>query len=281
MSNCTRRKFLHTAGLGVVAMTAPSCVSQPSRGARQLPFTFAQLCDPQLGYGGYAHDMASFQQAITQLNALRPDFVVICGDLVNRANESSYADFLKLKAELTVPCHCVPGNHDLGRKSALEALQNYRKLIGRDYYSFVHKGRRFVAVNTQLWKAPIAGESEPHEAWVRATLALAAQQHAPALVCGHHPLYVKTPEEAEGFWNLPPAKRQELLSLYAGSGVVAVLGGHTHTILTNNYQGMQLVNAETTSLNLDKRPLGFRLWRVGAAAGTLQHEFVPLGGGLS
>jgi len=281
MKNCTRRKFLQTASLGVGALALPSCVSGPGTGSAPVPFTFAQLCDPQLGYGGYAHDMASFQQAITQLNALQPDFVLICGDLVNRANESSYADFLRLKAGLTVPCHCVPGNHDLGRKSAQEALQNYRRMVGRDYYAFAHKGCTFVAVNTQLWKAPMPGEAEPHEAWVRATLAAAARQHAPPLVFGHHPLFVKTPDEAEGFWNLPPAKRQELLSLYAGSGVVAVLGGHTHKIIINDYQGMPLVNAETTSLNLDQRPLGFRLWRVGAAAGTLQHEFVPLGGGFS
>lgn len=67
----------------------------------------------------------------------------------------------------------------------------------------------------------------------------------------------------------------------ANLGVVAVLGGHTHTIITNNSQGMHLVNAETTSLNLDQRPLGLWLWRVSAAAGALQHEFVPLGGGFS
>src|SRR5438270_8580224 len=39
-------------------------------------FTFVQMCDPQLGMGGYEADVARFTQSVNQINALKPDFVV-------------------------------------------------------------------------------------------------------------------------------------------------------------------------------------------------------------
>ena len=51
----------------------------------QKPFSFVQLCDTQLGMGGYEHDILSFEQAVKQINEINPDFAVVCGDLVNNA----------------------------------------------------------------------------------------------------------------------------------------------------------------------------------------------------
>ena len=43
----------------------------------QEPFSFVQLCDTQLGMGGYEHDIRSFEQAVKQINEIHPDLVVI------------------------------------------------------------------------------------------------------------------------------------------------------------------------------------------------------------
>jgi hypothetical protein len=43
----------------------------------------------------------------------------------------------------------------------------------------------------------------------------------------------------------------------------------------NEYEGIQLVNGETTSKNFDQRPMGFRWWDVSSDA-TLKHRFVEL-----
>ena len=75
--------------------------------------------------------------------------------------------------------------------------------------------------------------------------------------------------------NLPSAKRMELLDLYEQYGVVAVLGGHAHRVIVNDYKGIQLVNGETTSRNFDKRPMGFRLWHIGDFR-PFSHEFISL-----
>ena len=276
-NNSTRRKFLKAAGLGMVAIATSSCVSMPGELSEKKSFTFAQICDTQLGMGGYEHDILTFKKAVSQINALKPDFVVICGDLVNTANEKSFSDFNKIKAELTVPCHCVSGNHDVGNEPSPESLQYYRQVMGEDYYSFEHKGHLFMLVNTQLWKTPTEGESKQHDAWLEKTLEAAAKKRTPVFVIGHYPLFLETPDEADEYFNLPLAKRQELLSLFEKRGVVAVLGGHAHRLLINEYRGIQLVNGESTSKNFDKRPFGFRLWHV-AAERPFRHEFVPLAG---
>jgi 3',5'-cyclic AMP phosphodiesterase CpdA len=276
-NHSTRRTFLKAAGLGMTAMALSSCASMRGMFRSSHPFTFVQLCDTQLGMGGYEHDVATFKAAVTQINALKPDFVVICGDLVNKADDTSFSDFNEIKAGLTVPCYCVPGNHDIGNEPTQGSLATYRRVVGDDYSSFDHKGYRFVFVNTQLWKGPMEGESKTHDAWLEKTLETAASQRSPVFVIGHYPLFLKTPDEAEEYMNLPPAKRTELLNLFEKTGVVGVLGGHTHRLIINEHHGIQWVNGETTSNNFDKRPFGFRLWHVEGEK-PFKHEFVPLAG---
>ena len=67
---------------------------------------------------------------------------------------------------------------------------------------------------------------------------------------------------------------KELLELFKKSGVVAVLTAHTHQSVINDYNGIQMVTGETTSRNLDRRPFGFRLWKVSPES--VKHEFIPL-----
>ncbi|MHC4996810.1 MAG: metallophosphoesterase [Planctomycetota bacterium] len=239
------------------------------------PFTFAQICDTQLGFGGYDQDVRSFRQAVKQINSLQPDFAVICGDLVNQPDDQSFADFLRIRNTFTVPCYAAPGNHDVTNQPTPASLKRYRDRLGKDYYVVEHKGYTFVVVNTQLWKAPLEIESEKHHEWVVQSLKTAKAKNSPVFVVGHHPLYVKEPLEEEAYYNLPLETRGELLALYEESGVVAVLAGHTHKKVINNYQGIQLVNGETTSKNFDRRPFGFRLWTI-ASPQSIRHEFVPL-----
>ena len=270
--------LLLAAGLfAFIAFPAPGedegKAGQPEEAA---PFQFVQMCDTQLGMGGYAHDVKTFELAVKQINAMRPDFVVICGDLVQKSNDKSFADFNRIKAGFKIPCHCAAGNHDVENKPTAESLRRYREKIGKDYYSVEHKGYTFVIANTQLWKAPLAGESENHDAWFKAALAKAKAKASPVVVVVHYPLFLAKPDEKETYFNLPLAKRMEILKLCEKNGVVAFLAGHTHKLLVNEYKGIQLINGETTSKNFDKRPMGFRLWNAGG--GSLSHRFVALEG---
>lgn len=164
------------------------------------PFTFVQMCDTQLGFGGYDDDVKRFKQAVKQINSLQPDFVLICGDLVNKKDDQSFADFNAIKNTFTIPCYPASGNHDVGNQPTHETLANYRKKVGKDYYAVEHKGYTFIFTNTQLWKAPVEGESQKHHDWVVQTLKSAKAKASPVFMVGHYPLYVKDPQEEEAYW---------------------------------------------------------------------------------
>jgi len=264
----------------VLVLTLAGPVAGNEQGPATEAFTFVQVADPQLGWGyGYDNDVNSLKQAVRFVNALNVDFVVICGDLVNSFNDQSIADFKAIMSGLSVPSYCAPGNHDVGNTPTASSLERYRAAMGADYYSFEHKGYTFVIADTSLWKAPLAGESEKQDAWLRQTLTAAHDKNSPVFMAGHYALFITRPDEAEEYYNLPPAKRSELLTLYQDSGVVAVLGGHRHELVINDYNGIQLVNSEATSRNTDGRPLGLRLWHVDSPT-SITHEFRPLAPGL-
>lgn len=265
----SRRKLIAAGGLlaGVPYLSWGVTSAQP--------FRFVQLCDPQLGMGGYEADKKRFAAAVEKINSLKPDFVAVCGDLVQDANDASFADYVMIRDKLDVPYYEVSGNHDVGNKPTHKSLASYRDVIGDDWYAFEHKGHAFVVVNTQLWKSPLEGESERQDIWLRETLQSFNRKKMPVWVLAHYPLFLKAPDEADEYMNLPEAKRKELLSLFKKHGVVAVLGGHVHRYLENEYQGMQLVNGETTSKNFDKRPFGFRVWSVEGRS-PYRQEFISI-----
>lgn len=283
MNNYLWLRFRARATLAVTLLLFPATLQAEDSAQintteeKQAPFSFVQMCDTQLGMGGYEHDVMTFKLAVKQINSMKPDFVVICGDLVQKANNKSFADFKAIKAGFKLPCHCAAGNHDVQNKPTPESLKRYRETIGKDYYSFENKGYTFIVANTQLWKAPLAGESEKHDAWFKKALEAARAKKLPAVIVAHYPLFVKEPNEKENYYNLPQPKRKEILDLCEKNSVVAFLAGHTHKQITNEYKGIQMVNGETTSRNNDGRPMGFRLWHVDGTK-RLRHQFVKLKG---
>jgi serine/threonine-protein phosphatase CPPED1 len=258
--------------LGVVLSLFLAVHSQPATKA----FTFAQLCDPQLGFGeSYEKDVDSFKLAVQKINELKPDFLVICGDMVHSFNDKSVTDFKEIASGLKMRFYCCPGNHDIGDKPTEESLNKYRNAFGKDYFSFDHKGFTFIVANTCLWKVTVAGESQKHDSWFKQTLEAAREKKSPVFFIGHHPLYAKNPDETDGYFPLPSGIRSDLLKLFSSSGAVAVLTGHAHELIVNDYEGIPLVSGESTCRNFDKRPFGFRVWKV-ESRDSIANAFVPL-----
>jgi 3',5'-cyclic AMP phosphodiesterase CpdA len=261
--------------LVILGTVGAGCRVGTGSGSSSAGFSFAQLCDPQLGFTDYAGDLRRFQLAVEQINRLGPDFVVVCGDLVNEAAPASYADFKVAAAGLRVPLHVAPGNHDVGNMPSEGTLRNYRKLVGRDYFSFVHEGTVFVVVNAQSWKAPLAGETEQQDLWLTRILDRASRQGKPIYIISHYPLFLNEPDEPDEYFNLPREKRKQLLGLFERAGVVAVLAGHTHKTGIREWRGIQFVESGATSKNFDAVPPGFRVWHVDRAR-PVRHEYISL-----
>ena len=260
---------------GMTAVSLPSLVFAAESPATEA-FTFVQLADPQLGKGGtapnpYEFTVSSFKRAVRLVNALEVDFVVICGDLIHRSYQdaNSLADFQEIQAGFTVPYYIAPGNHDVGdggSRPTVASLNRYRQIFGEDYFSVEHKGYTFAIANTSLWRYQVQGESETHDSWFKQTLAAARDTNSPVFVVQHYPI---------ADLKLSAADKLELLTLLETSGVVAVLAGHKHRLIIEDYNGIQLVAGESTGQNDDGRPLGFRIWHVDSPT-SITHDFIPL-----
>jgi len=240
------------------------------------PCTFVQLCDTQLGMGGYEADKIRFDLAVKAVNAMEVDWVVICGDLVNIGeDDAAVEDFKAIAKGFNVPCHLAPGNHDVGNVPTIASLERYRAMQGPDYYAVMEHGFKLLILNTQLWKSTVAGESERHDAWFIQELTDSQQAGTPTILVSHYPPFVESADEEEGYYNLPPGKRAEVLAHASDAGVKAWLAGHVHKNIVRDFKGMPVVASATTSKNFDGAPHGFRVWDV-AEDGSLSHRYVAL-----
>ncbi len=253
------------------------CIAPTNSSCAEESFTIVQLCDTQLGMGGYEHDLDSFNKAVVQINALAPDMVFICGDLVDQPKDQSFKDFKEILAKFTVPCYPAPGNHDVGSMPTKASLEKYRKTIGKDYYTVQHKGYNFIIVNTQLWKKDVPEASEKHHNWFKKTLKESHAQGLKNIIVGHYPIFVNSHDEEDQYYNLPIALRKEILYHCINQGVVAYLAGHVHKNLIREFQGIPMVASATSSKNFDGAPMGFRIWTL-KPDGKSEHKYIEIEG---
>src|SRR5437762_2015274 len=83
--------------------------------------SFIQMSDPQFGMytkdQEFSHETANFEFAIATANRLQPAFVVITGDLTNKAGDAAQiAEYKRIAAKLDpkIRLFSLPGNHDVG-----------------------------------------------------------------------------------------------------------------------------------------------------------------------
>jgi predicted MPP superfamily phosphohydrolase len=151
------------------------------------------------------------------------------------------------------------GNHDLPDPVTEENLKRYRETFGDDFVVRECKGRLIISANSQLWRKAPKEETEKQEQKLRDTLKSAKEKNQPIILMTHVPPFVNKPEEKDAYFNLPQKKRMELLTSAKENGVFLWLSGHTHKTSRNEYNGITILNGETTSQNFDKHPFGFRL----------------------
>lgn len=225
-------------------------------------FRVAQLCDPQLGFGANEldGDIARLEKAVQKINELAPDMVVIAGDLVNDPNNDEVvATFQKIMASIKPPVLLTPGNHDLPEPVTTTGLQRYRSRFGEDFKVIECKGRCLISVNSILLRGAPSEENARHDRLLHDALKKAKEKGQPVVLLTHVPPFVTSADEADGYYNLPKATREDILRLCHENGVILLLAGHTHQTAKRSHQQTTLLNGETTSRNFDGHQAGFRL----------------------
>lgn len=236
----------------------------------------AHLCDPQIGFykDSLFVDIAAFEREIENVNALRPDLVVIAGDMVNIPDSTYFGLFTKSVSKLEVPVVYTPGNHDIYAPATQKGIDNYTKVFGPDLTVTPVKGRTLISFNTQLF-----GNADPkliadHRQRLEQAVENAGKQGGGVIMLSHIPPFVVDIDEKEEYFNLPKSDRRALLDLFGKNGVFIWLCGHTHKTHRNDYGPVAILNGENTSVNFDSRPKGFRLLTI-APDNTFSWIFIP------
>jgi 3',5'-cyclic AMP phosphodiesterase CpdA len=223
--------------LVLALLVAVSALALAPRAADQ-PFFFIQLTDPQMGQAAananFAQESASFEFAIATVNRLRPAFVIVTGDMVNKVDdEAQWAEYRRIteKLDRNIPLYNVVGNHDIADPPTPEALAAYTKRLGPDRYTFRHGSFTGIVINTPVivatQKVPEAAAAQ--QQWLKTELERARREGARHIVVfQHHPFFLADPAEADQYFNVARALREPYLALLKEAGVTHVFAGHLH-----------------------------------------------------
>jgi 3',5'-cyclic AMP phosphodiesterase CpdA len=248
-------------------------------------FFFIQLSDPQFGMhtGDREHsqETANFEFAVATVNRLRPAFVVITGDLVNKPGDTGQIreyDRIKARVLPAIPVYDMPGNHDVENAPTPESVAAYRARGGRDRYVFRHGGFMGIVLNSSLIhtpdKAPL--EASDQQAWLTTELAKARTSGANhVVVFQHHPWFLARADEPDQYFNIPLARRAPLLRLFRESGVRLLVSGHYHQNALATDAGLDVVVTGPVGKPLGAARSGLRVFLVGPAG--ITHKYYEFG----
>jgi 3',5'-cyclic AMP phosphodiesterase CpdA len=247
------------------------------------PLFFVQASDPQFGFftnnQDFKQETANWEFAIANVNRLHPAFLVVTGDLTNKAGDADQiAEYKRINRGLDPPIHLysVPGNHDQTNDPTPETVAAYRKTHGADYYSFQEPGLYGIVLNSTLFKIPghVAQEEERELRWLEAELPRAQASGAVISIFMHHPLFVTKADEPAGE-NLPPEIRMRLLSLFHRFGVHYVFAGHLHRNAESKDGDLELIETSASGRPIGDDPSGFRIAEI--VGSRIAHKFYGFG----
>lgn len=262
-----RRSFLKAAALAGAAAALPGFSSALPLSAAPAPgsFDFVFFTDthiqPELD-AAHGCDMC-----FRKIASLDPDFAIQGGDHVFDAfgvnslrADLVYGLYKKTEQLIALPVHHAIGNHDpfgvLTKSGAVPSDPAYGKkmfqdLYGRTYYSFDHKGYHFFVLDSvhltedRLWEARIDDDQLD---WLRSDLK-AAGPATPVIGVVHCPMvtafatYAQVISAGRKYNTLTVANSPDVLDLFEGHNVIAVLQGHTHINENVVYKGTQFITS--------------------------------------
>jgi 3',5'-cyclic AMP phosphodiesterase CpdA len=268
-----------------LALCAYALAASPSYLVLAADLYFIQMTDPQFGmYSAdhdFAHETANFEFAIANANRLKPAFVVVCGDLVNKpADPAQVAEYLRVAAKLdkSIKLFNVAGNHDVRNQPTPVSLAAYRERFGPDYYTFRFPDFAGFVLDSSLIQHP---ESAPEEAarqeqWLLAELKKAAADGVRwRVVFQHIPLFLENPDEPGQYFNIPKEAREKYLAMFQKYGVAAVFAGHYHRNASGQAGSLRMITNGPVGMPIDEPASGIRIVKVSPSL--LEDKYYTLG----
>jgi 3',5'-cyclic AMP phosphodiesterase CpdA len=270
------------AALGMLALLAG--VSGRLASAAE-PFFFIQLSDPQLGMftknEDFTQETANLEFAVATINRLKPAFVVVTGDLINRpADPDQLAEYQRIIGQVAheTPVYQVAGNHDVGAAPTPITVAAWKNHFGEDHYSFRHGGFAGVILNSSLIYAPdkARGLFTAQEQWLRAELPkLRAAGATQIVVFQHHPWFLKSPDEPDQYFNIPLSRRRDYLQIFHDAKIRYLVCGHLHRNALATDGDLEVITTGPVGKPLGDGKSGLRIFIVREDG--IEHRFYDFG----
>jgi 3',5'-cyclic AMP phosphodiesterase CpdA len=224
--------------------------------------------------------------AIDAVNRLKPDLVVVSGDLTQRARSHQFRAARAFLDRLPQPQIVVPGNHDVPLWNlfarGLSPLRKYRRTITRDLEPFFADDEIAVlGLNTARSLTIKDGRINRHQIDVAVARFSAGAPHCLHILVTHHPFDQPDKGDAGDI-----VGRAVMAMTAIGNRVDLILSGHLHLAGSDSSaqrypgSGALLVLAGTaTSTRRRGEANAFNLLEVDGTTLTLQrHEWIPAQG---
>jgi predicted phosphodiesterase len=235
-------------------------------------FFFVQLSDTQFGFSNndidFIQDTVNAEFAIATVNRLKPAFVVITGDLVNKPGDAAQiAEYQRIMGKLdkSVPLYNISGNHDIENEPTAASLAAYRKIHGRDYYTFRYQSLLGIVLNSTVIHTPknVPDELAAQDKWVREEVQKSKTSGAKhVVVFQHHPWFLEKADEPDQYFNIPLERRTPMLTLFKEASITTLVSGHLHQTREATDAGMTSIVTGAVGRPLGGSQSGFRIFVV-------------------
>ncbi|WP_411273140.1 metallophosphoesterase [Daejeonella sp.] len=247
-------------------------------------FSFFQMADTQFGFFNenkeFSRETRNFEKAISETNRLKPAFIVICGDLVNKPGDMAQINEYKRIAAMLDPAikiYNVSGNHDVENIPTPAALQYYQQHFGPDRYTF-RSGNIFgIVLNSSLIKDPAKApdEAAAQDAWVRTALEDGKNSGSRnIMIFMHHPFFLNSADEPNQYFNIDLDKRKIYLELFERYKVRQIFAGHYHRNAGGRAGNIEMITTGPVGRPLGSDSSGFRIVNVDGTS--VKHKYYPL-----
>ena len=232
------------------------------------PYFFIQISDTQFGMfennKGFEKETELYEETVKHINRLKPDFVVITGDLINKPDSrEQLAEFKRITSKIAtnIPVYLTPGNHDVKNEPDKSSIKQFLKDYQYQWFSFEHKGSQFIGINSSVTKINFLKYERKQFKFVKKELKKSKDAVHKVIFC-HYPFFNSKFDEEEGYSNIGLENRMKYLDLFTDNGVDAVFAGHLHDNKELEYKGIQFITTCAVGKPLGDAPSGFRVIKV-------------------
>ena len=248
----------------------------------QRPFRVIQLSDLHIGLKTHPEGEAHTRQAIALVNQLKPDLVIVSGDMSENYPEARQGAYDLLKG-LEVPYRVVPGNHDVHD----DDMSAHRAMYGGDYFSFEAGGFRFIGLNSQLMgnydkfdalqPVPNGGKAAQQSEEMFAWLASLPVSDTPTFVFQHIPITTDGAPDDKPYWGVHDPYRKQEIEQLKRLHVKDMFVGHWHNPHMKNVEGITVHIAPAVNYGIRTDQIGIMQYTI-EPSGRVKPEMISLGG---